>query len=65
MTLLEYGKNKDLGNADFKTKKEVYKTSTIPMTKRIAESDIEEWTETEIDRRQQDFAKKAVGIWQF
>lgn len=65
MTLLEYGKNKDLGNADFKTKKEVYKTSTIPMTKKIAESDIEEWTETEIDRRQQDFAKKAVGIWQF
>lgn len=65
MTLLEYGKNKDLGNADFKTKKEAYKNSTIPMTKRIAESDIEEWTETEIDRRQQDFAKKAVGIWQF
>ena len=65
MTLLEYGKNKDLGNADFKTKKEAYKNSTIPMTKRIAGSDIEEWTETEIDRRQQDFAKKAVGIWQF
>ncbi len=65
MTLLEYGKNKDLGNADFKTKKEVYKTSTIPMTKKIAESDIDAWTETEIDRRQQDFAKKAVGIWQF
>ena len=65
MTLLEYGKNKDLGNADFKIKKEAYKNSTIPMTKIIAESDIEEWTETEIDRRQQDFAKKAVGIWQF
>lgn len=65
MTLLEYGKNKDLGNADFKTKKEAYKNSTIPMTKKIAESDIDEWTESEIDRRQQDFAKKAVGIWQF
>lgn len=51
--------------ADFKIKKETYKNSTIPMTKRIAESDIEEWTETEIDRRQQNFAKKAVGIWQF
>lgn len=65
MTLLEYGKNKDLGNADLKTKKNVYKTSTIPMTKKIAESDIEEWSESEIDRRQQDFAKKALGIWQF
>lgn len=65
MTLLECSRNESLGNADFKTKKNVYKTSTIPMTKKIAESDIEEWTESEIDRRQQDFAKKAVGIWQF
>lgn len=65
MTLLECSRNESLGNADFKTKKNVYKTSTIPMTKKIAESDIEEWTESEIDRRQQDFAKKALGIWQF
>lgn len=65
MTLLEYGKNKDLGNADLKTKKNVYKTSTIPMTKKIAESDIEEWSESEIDRRQQDFAKKRLESGSF
>lgn len=63
MTLLEAGKNKDLGNASFAEKKEVYKTSTVPMTSKIGNSDIEEWTEENIEIRQREMAKKAKGIW--
>lgn len=63
MTLLEYGKNKDIGNANFSEKKQVYATSTVPMTKEIGESDISEWTEAEIDNRQKKMAEKAKGIW--
>lgn len=63
MTLLEAGKNKDLGNASFAEKKEVYKTSTVPMTLKIGNSDIEEWTEENIENRQREMAKRAKGIW--
>ena len=63
MTLLEKGKNNNLGNATFFEKKEVYKESTVPMTKKLGLSDIEEWTELVIDNRQKVMAKEAKGIW--
>ena len=63
MTLLEAGKNNDLGNASFKEKKEAYKTSTVPMTLKIGNSDYEEWTEQAIENRQRKMARIAKGIW--
>ena len=45
------------------SQKEVYKTSTVPMTSKIGNSDIEEWTEENIESRQREMAKKAKGIW--
>lgn len=62
MALLEKGKNNDLENVPYSEKKEVYKLSTIPSTKKIGET-IEEWTEEVIDNRQTDMARKAKGIW--
>ncbi len=63
MTLLEAGKNRDLGNASFLEKKAVYKKSTVPMTLEIGNSDLEEWTESCIDNRQKKMANEAKGIW--
>lgn len=63
MTLLEAGKNRDLGNASFLEKKAVYKKSTVPMTLEIGNSDLEEWTESRIDNRQKKMANEAKGIW--
>lgn len=63
MTLLEAGKNRDLGNASFSEKKAIYKKSTVPMTLEIGNSDLEEWTESCIDNRQKKMANEAKGIW--
>lgn len=63
MVLLETGKNNDLGNASFAEKKDIYKTSKVPMSLQIGESDIEEWTEEKIETRQRKMAKEAKGIW--
>lgn len=62
MALLEKGKNNDLENVPYSEKKEIYKLSTIPSTKKIGDI-IEEWTEEVIDNRQTDMARKAKGIW--
>jgi uncharacterized protein with ParB-like and HNH nuclease domain len=63
MTLLEAGKNKDIGNVSFSEKKAIYKQSTVPMTLEIGNSDLEEWTEDCIDYRQKKMANEAKGIW--
>ena len=62
MTLLERGKNNDLGNVTFSEKKETYKKSSIPSTKEIGET-IDDWNENEIDSRQRKMARMAKGIW--
>ena len=59
----EVGKNNNLGNSLFAEKKEVYKSSKVPMTLKIGESDIKEWTEENIECRQKTMAKEAKGIW--
>ena len=50
-------------NASFSAKKDVYKSSKVPMTVKIGESNIEEWTEENIESRQKKMAKEAKGIW--
>ncbi len=63
MTLLEAVKNRDLGNVSFSEKKAIYKQSTVPMTLKIGNSDLEEWTEGCINNRQKKMANEAKGIW--
>lgn len=63
MILLESGKNKKLGNVSFDLKKEMYASSVIPTTKKIGKSDITEWDEDEIIKRQEHLASIAKNIW--
>jgi len=63
MILLEAKKNRDIGNASFAEKKTVYAVSSIPTAKKIAELDIEEWTEETIESRQHKMALAAKSIW--
>lgn len=65
MTLLEYERNKDLGNRSFTEKKAAYTLSSVPMTKHIAEKKDDQWTEDDIEKRQQKMAAEAKGIWKF
>ena len=61
LTLLDKKMNSDIGNGPFKGKKEVYKDSELIITKKIEEYN--DWTTSEIEKRQKEFAKKAVKIW--
>ena len=63
MILLEAKKNRDIGNASFEEKKTAYAVSGIPMAKKIAELDIEEWTEETIEKRQHKMALAAKTVW--
>jgi uncharacterized protein with ParB-like and HNH nuclease domain len=62
LTLISSKLNKDAANANFATKKNVYKNSEIEITKALAQ--YERWTPTEIEQRQEEFAKEAVKIWE-
>lgn len=59
-TLLEEGKNSDLGNSLYDKKKSIYKSSGFKMTNSI---DSIEWNANSIDKRQSSLAKIASTIW--
>lgn len=61
LTLLDKKMNSSIGNGAFKAKKEVYKESELLITKNLAKYD--DWTPSEIEARQKEFAEKAVEIW--
>lgn len=61
LTLLDKKMNSDVGNGPFSGKKAVYENSELVITKKIAECD--NWAPSEIEKRQKEFAKKAVEIW--
>lgn len=63
MIVLEAKKNRDIGNASFAEKKKTYTASSIPMAKKIAELDAEEWTEEAIEKRQHTMALAAKTVW--
>lgn len=61
MTLLEPAKNRDIANADFSTKRPVYRVSVFVLTRSLA--DLDDWTPQELNSRQSWMAKQATGIW--
>ena len=62
MTILKKNMDRDIGNAAFKMKKEVYALSNSEVTKRIAEEN-NEWAPGLIAVRQKWLARQAVAIW--
>lgn len=62
MTLLEAGKNKDLGNVDYAAKREVYLESAFLITRELAERNAE-WTPERIESRQRWMANQATSLW--
>lgn len=61
LTLISSKLNKDAANAKFEIKKNVYKDSEIEITKQLVNH--ERWTPDEIEKRQEEFAKRALEIW--
>ncbi len=62
MALLATSANRDLGNAEFAGKRDVYAKSAWKLTARLA-TDFPEWTPESIDRRQKQLARIATGVW--
>ena len=61
LTLLDKKMNSSQKSASFVVKKDIYKQSEILITSSL--SDYNNWTISNIEKRQEDFAKKAVEIW--
>jgi uncharacterized protein with ParB-like and HNH nuclease domain len=61
LTLIDKKMNSEVKNGSFSSKKEIYNQSEIQITKRLSE--IATWKPAEIEKRQKEFAEKAVVIW--
>nr|VFJ75677.1 MAG: Protein of unknown function (DUF1524) [Candidatus Kentron sp. FW] len=62
MTPLETGRNRELGNADYETKRGMYRDSDFRITQAIAEH-YHQWDENQIDDRQRELANTATSVW--
>jgi hypothetical protein len=62
MTPLETARNRELGNGDYATKRNVYQQSDFGMTKAIA-LHYDRWDAQKIESRQKQLAKLASNIW--
>ncbi len=63
LTLLEAGKNRQIGNKNYAEKVLVYPTSEYRLTKKVAEHSPEEWTPARLNTRQIAMANSASQIW--
>lgn len=61
LTLLDKKMNSSQKSASFAVKKDIYKQSEILITSSLA--DYNNWTTDDIEKRQKEFAEKAVEIW--
>ncbi len=61
LTLLDKTMNSDIGNGPFKNKKSIYINSELVITRDLAKYD--DWTPSEIEERQKEFAGRAIKIW--
>ncbi len=62
MALLEAGPNRDIGNADYETKRAVFANSRFQTTQTIARR-YAEWTPETIEARQEAMARSAAAAW--
>ena len=62
MALLKSKQNKDLGNADYETKRPVYAGSSFMITREVAEHNAD-WTPSRLAARQRSLASIATSIW--
>jgi hypothetical protein len=63
LTLLEKRLNRDADNKKYEEKKPTYSQSNSKFTNSLPE-EFEEWNESNISKRQKNFAKDAKSIWQ-
>jgi hypothetical protein len=62
MTLLEAGRNRDIGNDRYTVKQPILADSGFSLTRRIAEENTD-WTPERIAARQNWMARQAISIW--
>lgn len=62
MTLLAKGANKNMGNADYATKRPILANSNYGLTRQLAEENAD-WTPERIAARQRSLAKMATTVW--
>ncbi|MGD9973941.1 MAG: DUF262 domain-containing protein [Desulfatirhabdiaceae bacterium] len=62
MTPLETSRNRDLGNGDYPSKRQVFEKSVFQITRAVAEH-YETWDEQKIESRQKQLANVATGVW--
>ncbi len=63
LTLFSRRLNTNIKNADFRIKRPLYQDSDFHITREVAAHN--EWTEDTIARRQEEFSRIALSIWQF
>lgn len=62
MVILETGKNKATGNKPYAEKREILQSSTIRLTRRLAEEN-NDWNPERLDARQRQLAHLATTVW--
>ncbi|MGH8263496.1 MAG: DUF262 domain-containing protein [Steroidobacteraceae bacterium] len=63
LTWLEPPLNRLVGNADFATKREAYRSSRYALSNRLPDEVGDEWTPARMDARQEQMARRAVHLW--
>ena len=61
LTLLDKRMNSEQGNGKFDVKKGIYRDSEINITKSLCK--YKKWSPKSIEKRQKEFANKAIKIW--
>lgn len=62
MTLLQTGRNKSLGDAEYEAKRKAYAESEYALTREVAEQ-FSDWTPESVSIRQNNLAKLATSVW--
>lgn len=63
LTFLEASFNRQLGNAPYTEKRDVYQKSSYALSKQVAALAPNEWTLSHMDHRQRVLAQRAVSVW--
>jgi len=63
LTLLEAGVNRRIGNGTYDDKRAAYRDSGYAISRQIPDMAPEQWTPELVDKRQRDFARRALHLW--